>query len=283
MLIPCSDAHSHTDPVNGIGAYNIARRFKSVGGWFIALVSLSPLRYGFTLDIEGYLKMFELMIKECWKVKELGLKTACIVGLHPADVDKLVNTLGPDKALELSIKILDLIARLCKEGKVSGIGEVGRQHYITKPQSFLVSEHVMEYALEISRDLDVPLHLHLEQAGKLTALDIDKRLRRLGYKHRCKVIIHHADPKVSKAAIEYGISVTVTGRYENLRRLKDIIAHVMIESDFLDDPKRPGVVMYPWDIPKNVKKLLDDDIVDEKVLYKTCVENVCRVYGVEYS
>lgn len=63
-----ADAHCHSNPIEGLGAREIAKRFKKHGGWFIALVSLPPYHYGYTEpSIESYRKMIELLLSEAKK------------------------------------------------------------------------------------------------------------------------------------------------------------------------------------------------------------------------
>jgi TatD-related deoxyribonuclease len=53
-----------------------------------------------------------------------------------------------------------------------------------------------------------------------------------------------------------------------------------IESDFIDDPKRPGVSSYPWQIIENQRKLLDEGLISEEYLYKLNVDNIAKAYNV---
>jgi len=57
------------------------------------------------------------------------------------------------------------------------------------------------------------------------------------------------------------------------------VTRALIESDFIDDPKRPGAVMYPWDIRKEVEKALSRGGFEE-VLKKYLVDNVVSLYEV---
>jgi TatD-related deoxyribonuclease len=52
-----------------------------------------------------------------------------------------------------------------------------------------------------------------------------------------------------------------------------------VESDFIDDPKRPGVSSYPWQIIENQLRLLNEGFVSEEYLYKLNVDNIVKIYG----
>ena len=38
--------------------------------------------------------------------------------------------------------------------------------------------------------------------------------------------------------------------------------------------------MYPWEIPKRVGKLIEEGTTSEEDIYKICVENIVKIYGV---
>ena len=277
-----ADGHSHTNPVKGLGIKNIAKRFKQVNGWFIALVSLPPHHYDLDETLEGYKKSFDILINECRVAREEGLRVACFAGIHPAEIDRMVsqNPKHSEKVIEFAEQVLNYIAKLVKDGLINGIGEIGRPHYKAAPESFVVSEIVLRRALEVARDLQCPVHLHLEQGGFVTAKSIADAISLLQL-NREKVILHHVDVLTAVYAQSLGLLFTVPGKLpilsEVFKRLKPVY---MIESDFIDDPKRPGVSSYPWQIVENQLKLLSEGMVSEEYLYKINVDVISRVYGV---
>lgn len=65
-----------------------------------------------------------------------------------------------------------------------------------------------------------------------------------------------------------------------MERAISLPPNYMVESDHIDDPKRPGVVVYPWEMAKNQLELLREGKVDEEYLWKLNVDNVVKVFGV---
>ncbi|MEM4788925.1 MAG: TatD family hydrolase [Ignisphaera sp.] len=278
-----ADGHLHSNPVKGMGMKAIVKRFSEAGGWFAALVLLPPHHYGFENTFDGYIKALNVLINECKVSKELGLKVVCLAGIHPAAIEDEVsaNTKSGIKILEKAIMVIDYVAKLIREGIIDGFGEVGRPHYKVSPEAFIVNSIVTRYTLTLAKDLGVPVHLHLEQGGELTALDIENTVNSLGI-NKHKVIIHHADISTAKAAQARNLLVTVPGKYPILREaFKLLKPYYMVESDFIDDPKRPGVSSYPWDIIENQGKLLNEGIVDEEYLYKLNIDMIVEVYKVD--
>jgi TatD-related deoxyribonuclease len=278
-----ADGHAHANPVDGLGAARIAEKFREVGGWFIALVSLPPWHYGMKpRTVEDYARVFQLHSAQCREASGRGLRVSCFAGFHPAEVDRLVSAgMRPEEVLRLGLGVADLLERLCKEGIIDGLGEVGRQHYKTMPERVAIAEVVTMRVLEISRDYGCPVHLHLENAGEATVETIDHVARIIGVPKN-RVLFHHASVRVAGHAAKLGYVATVPGKKEQLRAAFQRIGPVFIpESDYIDDPRRPCVSSCPWEIVERQQQLLAEREVTEEQLARVNIDNVVRFYGVE--
>ncbi len=278
-----ADAHCHTNPVKGLGAKRVARKFRDVGGWFIALIGLPPYHYGIEdAGLEAHLRAYRIVVEEARRVRETGLETCVLVGFHPAEVDELFRRgWSLRDVVELGYRLVDEIARMHKEGLVDGIGEVGRQHYSTAPTRIVASELVMLYALEVARDYGMIVHLHLEQGGFSTVESIKKYLDLLGVDYRIP-FLHHVGVEEALWAERHGLWYTIPTKKRTVSSvLKNKPLHVLVESDFIDDPRRPGVSAYPWDIPRVLEEVVSDGVVNVGYLYKVMVDNIVKAYGVK--
>ncbi len=288
--IVIADAHAHASP-KGLGGLEVCRRFRESGGWFIALVSLPPSHYGLGNDLDSLIRSFELHVRECVKGRETGVRVACIAGIHPAYVDRIVKEAGPQKAYDVVARLgeaLKVLQKYLREGLIDGLGEFGRPHFRTLPESFIANEILMDKALTIAKDEGCVIHLHLEQAGQLTVESIRSKVLSLGVSP-VKVILHHSSLSMVSAAEAAGLSTTITCRHEAVvKALERGLAGFMCESDYIDDPKRPGVVMYPWNIREEMLKALDIlqasgsaiDLNAEELTHRVMVDNICKVYGI---
>ncbi|NPA85720.1 MAG: hydrolase TatD [Crenarchaeota archaeon] len=279
-MVPVADAHTHSNPVKGLGMEKIAPKFKEAGGWFLAVVGLSPWHYGMEGTLENYERALKVVLAEAERAREAGLKASALFGFHPADVDKLLGSMSPEEVLSRGLEVLKIVEKYLAKGDLDGVGEVGRQHYKTTPVAVVISEMIMNRALEVARDYGAVVHLHLEQGGRITALDIKDRINRTNA-NKEKVVVHHARGKSLEAAVEEGLVATVPGVKGSLERAVKLEPLYMIESDHIDDPKRPGVVVYPWEMARVQRELLEEGLVDEDYLWKINVENIKRTYGVE--
>jgi TatD-related deoxyribonuclease len=278
-----ADGHLHSNPVQGLGAKEIGRRLVGVGAWFVALVALPPYHYGIPYPSrEAYEKLVELVASECRALRELGLRVACLVGLHPAEIDRLEGAgLRPEQVLGMIHAAVDAIDKALRAGIVDGIGEIGRQHYRTTPLRYALAEYAMLKLLELAKDYDVPVHLHLESGGEATVHTVAELIRLTSVK-RERVLLHHSTATMAKAAQKYGFTTTILARYEALKAALHEAGPTFIpESDFLDDPRRPCVAQCPWAIPSELRRLLEDGVASEDDVYRVNVDNVARFYGVE--
>ena len=286
MRLLVADTHSHSNPIRGLGSSRIAERFKKEGGWFMALVSLSPWAYNIDFEgFESYVKVVDLHLRECKEAEEEGLKIACLAGFHPADVDRLIDKykMEPGEVLELGLRVVEYLENLCREGVLDGIGEVGRQHYKTSPERVLIASAIMERAMQAARDHGCVIHLHLENNGKITVELVDRAFRRLGAdnKARARIVFHHANPKTAMEAIVKGYSASVPGIPRLVEAaISRLEPSFTLESDHIDDPYRPGAVTYPWDMALLLKRLLERGVVDLGYLEKINVDLVEKIYEV---
>ena len=284
-----ADAHAHSNPVSGLGAREIAKRFSEKGGWFMALVSLPPWHYGLGRrgGFESYKKSIDIHLRECRVLREAGLKASCFAGFHPADVDKLESSGMPlDEVLVLAEKVIDYVGLLCREGVIDGIGEVGRQHYNTAPVRVAVAEIAMMKALEYSRDYDCLVHLHLENYGKATVHVVERITRLLGLKRREYVFFHHSSLKVMREALRLGFNATVPGKKNVLEtfatsREEGEQPGFLVESDYIDDPRRPCVSQCPWEVVDNTLDLYRRGLLTLEDIFKVNVDNVVKAYRIE--
>lgn len=283
MTLVFSDVHLHANPISGLGAEKIAKKFKRANGWFMALVSLPPQHYGIDgLGFESHEKSIKILLGESEKARREGVEVSILAGFHPSLIDVYFKAgWSSSEIVELAEKIIDYIAKLHEEKAVDGIGEVGRQHYVVNPAWIVTSELILIYAIEVARDNDMLIHLHLEQGGYSTVASV-KRIAELTKINVDSLLLHHVSPSEAHYAEIYEFWYTIPAKEKLYRTLlPNKPKRLMTESDFIDDPKRPGVSSYPWDIPRELMSLISRGVVDEEYLYRVEVENVSKFYRVK--
>lgn len=273
------DSHAHAS-TTGLGYREIVKRFKAAGGKLIALVQLPPGSYGYSTDLEGVRKSLNTHITMCSEVKkELG-GVLCLVGVHPATVDRLIRSSKNVNLLyqELLTSYMRVLEELLRNGLADGLGEFGRPHYPSLPESFVVNELLLVESMRLAKDYDVPIHIHSENSGSIT-LESIKIFTDFVKLPKDKVLVHHVPPSQTPLYVEAGFYVSVVGKAEVVGELKYSCKNVLVESDYLDDPKRPGAVMYPWDIGSEVMNAVEAGLLERECAEKILQENPTSFYG----
>ncbi|MEM0021295.1 MAG: TatD family hydrolase [Fervidicoccaceae archaeon] len=276
--LPFADAHSHSNPISGIGAKKIAEKIKEHGGWFAAFIMLPSWDYvgKVIFDVEKYRELAELHSRGCKEARSSGIEIKCFAGLHPAEIDRLIEAgINPNNVREYAFKIAEILREMCREGKIDGIGEVGRQHFKVQVPSALITQEALEKFMTVAKDEGCLMQLHLEQVEGFTAESIVKLVEKTGFK-KDYVLIHHSTLAVSKDSQSLGLWSTMLGKKELLEAAIPSrgTALLLLESDFIDDPKRPGRVIYPWEIGSSLNYLLSAGRISENEAEKLSIDNV---------
>ncbi len=281
LRVPIADAHMHINPVKGLGIEKIGKKFKQFNGWFMAVVCLAPYHYDIRgFSVESFAKSFRLLINECKKLENIGIKYRLILGFHPAIVDRLISEgIKRDQVLKLSKCVIDLACELIHKGEAHGIGEVGVQHYETRPENIEIAFEITKYAIEKACELKVPVHLHIKPDFKVIR-DIEKVVEEVNADRRL-IVFHHMPLDFIEYLVSKNYSLTIVGKYEILRKAVKYQPRYLVESDYLDDPKRPGAVIVPWAIARSWRRLLESRLCSEDYAYEVNVKNIERVYEVK--
>jgi len=251
--------------------------FKKAGGTHFVLCQL-PM-----LDLVIKNKSYKLCYTETLEMAEEIRKNVDIgvfvtVGPYPVDFLKLSEKFGRESAIETMKKGMDEAARLCEEKKCIAIGEIGRPHFPVDKQIVLDSNEVLLYGMEKAKDVDVPVILHTES----TTPDDCKEFVDMGKKAglRADKIVKHYSPPLILESENYGLMPSVLASRKNIISAIGKGTRFMMETDYIDDPRRPGAVLGPKTIPKRTKELLYNELLTEKQVYEIHQKNPEQTYHI---
>ena len=111
-----------------------------------------------------------------------------------------------------------------------------------------------------------------------TINDIYRRVSRIGAR---RIVFHHAESSYVKAISSKKMYASITGKKSFLIEAIKQTENFVVESDFLDDPRRPGAVIAPWSIASTTRKLLNENIISYEKAYKIHVDNIKEIYDIE--
>lgn len=272
-----TDNHMHIDPINGEGIAAV-KKFEHAGGRFLFLVCKMTDDWNLKLNLDGFEKLFDSTIRLSEEINDsTGVTSFPVIGIHPAEFARMCERTSIAKALDVAKTALDAAGIRIEEGKAVAIGEVGRPHYEVKEEILDASNELMTYAFEIARDLDCAVQLHTETVGKEELREFGALAESAGLdKER---VIKHYSPPLILAAEEAGIFPSLVASEENIKNAIQEGNRFLLESDYIDELKRPGAVVGPKSVPRVSLKLLSEGFLTEDDLIRIHRDNIEEAYG----
>jgi len=251
-------------------------QFRDAGGTHVFLVNLLCHHYGIRpKNGDDFKEMFERHINLVTNANKI-VKAYAVLGVHPAEITVIGDKIGHEKAAEMMKEALEIAGKYVEEGKAVAL-KSGRPHYPVSKQVWQLSNEVLRHAFEVARDVGCAIQLHTESYTREGMLEIAKMADEVGLKR--EKVVKHFSPPLIKEFEEIGIFPSVLAGNDNVLKAAEQGDRFTVETDYIDDKKRPGAVLGPKTVPKRVKELIEMGYED--VAYKICVENVEKVYGVE--
>ena len=256
---PIWDTHIHLDlKARGLSA---ARDFANAGGTDICLVHKPTFSTALPESIEQVRNAYDATLSLAESVrKNVDLGVHVVLGPHPVVWEKQIHTLGIEIATQLHLDSVELALEYCGEGKAVALGEVGRPHYPVSDEIWSAANAQLESIMHMASQSDVPIQLHVENNGSQTNQELASMCDRSGL-NRSKAIHHYAPANVSEK-FTHGLSSSVSMGKNSISELissfEKCTSTWTMETDYLDDPKRPGAVLGPKTVPKRTQNLVGD-------------------------
>ncbi len=274
---PILDNHIHLqergDNVNAV------KRFKKAGGSHLILSHLPyhDLRNWLEKGYEPIYKRTVRLAEKC--EKKTDVKIFVTLGPYPADLVELNKKVGLEKAENILKKGMGLAAEYLEKERVVGLGEIGRPHFDVPEEIIETSNRIMEYGMELAVEKDCPVVLHTESTTPAICKEIGQRADKVGLE-RSKIIKHYCPPLV-KEKENHGLFPSILANENNLREAISKGKRFLLETDYLDDPNRPGAVLGIKNVPKKTLKLLDEGVLSKKDIWSIHKKNAEKIYDVE--
>ena len=253
---PIIDQHMHLDRTNLF--LDAVADFSSSGGTGIMLVHKPSFSDSLPTNLEGYREAYSDTISMAEEVRrEFGLEVGVVLGPHPVAWEKQIPDLGIEESTELHLEAVSLALDYIDAGNAHCLGEVGRPHYPVEEEIWTRANDLLLEILKMASLSKTSVQLHVEENQKATYDDLSYLCTLSGIPSD-RAIRHFAPPNVS-ADFTNGLSATVNvgkGSIETIvQTARDASSPWGMETDFLDDNRRPGAVLGPKTVPRRTQEL----------------------------
>jgi len=277
MSFPILDDHMHLSPEGG--GPDSLMQFQKAGGTHVIL-SHMPYKEIKIKTGQDFLREYEITLNTAERCRrETDVRVHAFIGPYPGYMAWLWDELGPEKTIEAMMEGMEIAAGLVAEGKALGIGEIGRPHFPVSDDIWQASNLVLKHGMKLAREIDCAVQLHTESAGPEVWKELAGFADGAGIS-RERVVKHYSGPTVLESE-NFGLFPSILVSKRNIREAAGKGSRFTMETDFLDDPTRPGAVMAPATVPKRTKAFLEQGIFDDELVARVHGDWPRKVYGME--
>lgn len=280
MAVPILDNHAHLEPLTGRNIEAV-RDFERAGGTHI-IISHLPYEHLRVSSAEDFRKGFEETVRLKDRVNgETGVRAFATVGPYPVELLRLEKELGLDQAKEVMMRGMDIAVEFVRDGKALAIGEVGRPHFPVAPELLSASNDIMSYAMRLGKEVGCAVVLHTESATNESMRELAGMADRAGLP-RWRLVKHYCPPLVLEEE-NHGLMPSVLAGREAVKEALGKGTRFLMETDFLDDPSRPGAVLDIKTVPRRTMTMIERGLMTEEQARTIHEENPRRTYGDAFS
>jgi len=276
-MMPITDNHMHID-LKGLGIA-AAEQFQRAGGTHIFLVSKTTQSFGINVTSpDDFKSAFEQTIKIADMINEqTEVQAFPVLGIHPAELTRLTKRFELNKAKELICRGFEIAIDFVKEGQAVAI-KTGRPHYEVSDAEWRASNEIMSYGMKLASEAGCAVQLHTESATPESLAEISNMANRAGLAPG-RIVKHYSAPMIPEYQ-NVGIFPSILASEDALDIALSQGNRFMMETDYIDDPDRPGVVLGPKTVPRRTKQFIEKGI-DEDVFWAIHKDHPEKVYGVK--
>ncbi len=254
------------------------RDFSSAGGTHAMLCHL-PYAEVPICTAEDFSRSYDITVRMAERGNaETDVRVFACVGPYPVLLLSLAERFGLERAVDVMKGGMEAAQRVVLDGRAVAIGEIGRPHFPVPADIWEASNDIMRYGMELAREASCAVVLHTESSDPAVMLDLATHADRAGLA-RDKVVKHYSPPLVREEE-NHGLFPSVLASRTAVREALGKGDRFVLETDFLDEPARPGAVMNINTVPKRTKALLASGELTEERVFRIHKDNPERIYGI---
>ncbi|MGI0150166.1 MAG: TatD family hydrolase [Thermoplasmata archaeon] len=258
--MPIFDNHIHLRPeFKGVEA---AKEFERAGGTAI-LLTHSPYEDIPIRRAEDYDRAYEKTLAMAEAVRRAThLQVFVALGPYPVELLGLREAIGPEGAIEAMRSGIDRAAQLIQDEKAVAFGEIGRPHFPVPGDVVAACNRLLGYAMQRAKELGCAVVLHTEDPTPTTFAEF-ARIASEASLPVDRVVKHHSTP-LTRPEDNHGVVPSILAKEILVAEAMRGRPRFLLETDYIDDPRRPGAVLGPATVPKKTRAWLASGLLSEE-------------------
>ena len=275
--MPIFDNHIHLRPeFRGVEA---AKDFERAGGTAILLTHSPyddiPIRHP-----EDYEKAYRKTLSMGDAVRTATrLQVFVALGPYPVEFLTLRGALGRNAAIDVIRSGIDRAAGLIADEKAIAFGEIGRPHFPVSEDVLADCNDQIGYAMERAKELGCAVVLHTEDPTPATFAEFARMASKAGLAPN-RVVKHHSTP-FTRTEDNHGIVPSLLAKEDLISEALQGRPRFLLETDYIDDPRRPGAVLGPATVPKKTRAWLASGLLSDDACHAIHKDLPEQTYGIE--
>ena len=256
-----------------------AKAFQKAGGTAM-LLTHSPYPEMPITRADDYRAAYGLTLSMADAVRAATpLQVFVALGPYPVEFIHLKETLGETAAVDAMTRALDLAAKYIRERKAIAFGEVGRPHFPVGADIIQACNGIVANAMAQAKSIDCAVVLHTEDPTPATFAEFAAMAKRAGLDPRY-VVKHHSTP-FTRLEDTAGLVPSILAKEDLAVQALKGGARFLLETDYIDDPNRPGAVLGPATVPKKTRAWLEKGILTEEQVWSIHHDLPEKTYRIE--
>lgn len=274
---PILDDHIHLQP-NGQNVEAV-KEFQRAGGTHLILTHLPHKGYRISKSEDWYAQ-FDVTVHLAEQASEdTDITIFVVLGPYPVQLVRMAEHMPLEKGVDIMMQGMDIAADYVRESKAIALGEIGRPHFPVSSEIIKASNRIMKYGMEKARDLGCAVVLHTEGGTQ----EVNKELAEIAQSAGLpldKVVKHFSGP-IIKQCDNHGLFPSVLSSRSNVEKAISQGNRFMMETDYLDDPRRPGAVLGIKTVPKRTKTFIEAGLFSDEDVWAIHKDYPEKVFGIE--
>ena len=129
------------------------------------------------------------------------------------------------------------------------------------------------------REVDVPVVIHTESTTPDQCRELVNLGKEVGLAAN-RIVKHFAPPLITEKE-NFGLVPSVLSSRKNIEQALTKGSRFLMETDYIDDPRRPGAVLGPKTVPRITSNMFDRGLLSAKQWQKIHVDIPQAIYNIE--